>query len=364
MSAFNHKEFDKHEQISYFHDPASGLKAIIAIHNTNLGPALGGCRMWAYEDEDKALEDVLRLSRGMTYKAAIAGVPLGGGKSVIIGDSKKDKTPALMRAMGKAVEKMGGRYIIAEDVGTSVEDMVFVHENTSYVVGLPADGADKGGGDPSPVTAMGVFAGLKAAVKYRLKKDSLEGVTVAVQGLGHVGASLCRLLADEKAKLIVTDMQKDRMEQMVRDLGAKAVELNAIYGVEADVFAPCALGGIINDDTLKQLKAPVVAGAANNQLKEARHGDALRAKNILYAPDYVINAGGLLNVYYEFQARKAGKGYDRDEAIVHVNKIRETTEQIFKRADKENIATSTAADREAESRFGKPHTCCSMKGAA
>ena len=364
MSAFNHKEFDKHEQISFFHDPDSGLKAIIAIHNTNLGPALGGCRMWAYEDEDKALEDVLRLSRGMTYKAAVAGLPLGGGKSVIIGDSKKDKTPALMRAMGRMVERMAGRYIIAEDVGTSVEDMVFVHENTAHVVGLPSGGADKGGGDPSPVTAMGVLAGLKAAVQYRLKKDNLAGVKVAVQGLGHVGASLCRLLAAEKAQLIVTDMQKDRVEQMVRDFGAKAVELNAIYGVEADVFAPCALGAVINDDTLAQLRVSVVAGAANNQLKEARHGDALRQRNILYAPDYVINAGGLLNVYYEFQARKAGKGYNRDEAIGHVVKIRDTTEQIFKRADKENISTSAAADREAESRFRKPNACCGMKGAA
>ena len=363
MSVFTHREFDQHEQVSFFHDPASGLKAIIAVHNTNLGPALGGCRMWAYEDESKALEDVLRLSRGMTYKAAVAGVPLGGGKSVIIGDSKKDKTPALMRAMGKAVERMAGRYIIAEDVGTSVEDMVFVHENTNHVVGLPTGGADKGGGDPSPVTAMGVFAGIKAAVKYRLKKDSLAGVRVAVQGLGHVGASLCKLLASEKAELLVTDMQKDRVDQMMRDFGAKAVGLNDIYGADVDVFAPCALGAIINDDTLKQLKCTVVAGAANNQLKEPKHGDALKAKNILYAPDYVINAGGLLNVYYEFQARKVGKAYNRDEALNHVNKIRETTEQIFKRAEKENISTAQAADREAESRFQKP-VLGTSKGAA
>lgn len=364
MSVFNHKEFDHHEQVCYFHDKASGLKAIIAIHNTNLGPALGGCRMWAYEDDDKALEDVLRLSRGMTYKAAITGVPLGGGKSVIIGDAKTAKTPALMRAMGRAVERMGGRYIIAEDVGTSVEDMVFVHENTSHVVGLPSDGADKGGGDPSPVTAMGVLTGLKAAVKYRLKKDNLAGVRVAVQGLGHVGASLCRLLKEEKAELVVTDMQRDRVEQMVRDYGAKATDLSAIYDAEVDVFAPCALGGIVNDDTIGRLKATVVAGAANNQLKEARHGDALKSRNILYAPDYVINAGGLLNVYYEFQARKAGKGYNRDEALSHVQKIRDTTEQIFKRADKEGVSTALAADREAESRFLKAGDCCGIKGAA
>ena len=353
MSVFSHQEFHQHEQVSFFHDAKTGLKAIIAVHNTHLGPALGGCRMWNYESDEQALRDVLRLSRGMTYKAAITGLPLGGGKSVIIGDSKKAKTPDLMRAMGKAVEAFGGRYIVAEDVGTTVDDMNYIHSQTKHVVGIAQDG-EEGTGDPSPTTALGVFVGLKAAVRYRLHKSDVKGLKVAVQGLGNVGYNLCKLLAKDGAQLFVTDVQADRVAMAVKEFGAKSVALNDIYSQDVDVFAPCALGAILNDGTIKSLKAKIVAGAANNQLAEARHGDVLRDLKILYAPDYVINAGGLINVYYEYLARSSGKAYDRAQVVSHVQKIDETSETIFRRADADGLATSAAADRIAEQRFMSP----------
>jgi leucine dehydrogenase len=311
--------------------------------------------MWAYENEDKALTDVLRLSRGMTYKAAVTGLPLGGGKSVIIGDARKQKTPELMRAMGRAVETFKGGYLVAEDVGMTVEDMGHIHKETEHVLGLSHGGG--GGGDPSPVTALGVFTGLKAAVKHRLGKDGVKGLTVAVQGLGNVGYNLCRLLSKDGAKLIVTDMQTDRIDSAVREFGAQPVALDGVYAAEADVFAPCALGAILNDDTIPRLKATVVAGAANNQLAEMRHGDVLRGKKILYAPDYVINAGGLINVYYEYVSRKSGKPVTREEVESHVLKIAATTDTIFQRSEKENISTARAADCLAEQRF-KPGAAC------
>lgn len=354
MSFFTHTEFDHHEQVSFFNCSATGLKAIIAVHNTNLGPALGGCRMWAYEDDEKALRDVLRLSRGMTYKAAITGLPLGGGKSVIIGDAKKVKTPEMMRAMGRAVEAMGGRYIVAEDVGTTVDDMNQINVNTKSVVGVSHDG--HGSGDPSPTTAYGVYVGLKAAVKHRLQKEDLRGLTVSVQGLGNVGYNLCRLLHKDGAKLHVTDVQADKIDMAIKEFGATAVALNDIYDVDSDVFAPCALGAILNDDSIKRIKGKVVAGAANNQLAEARHGDMLRDLKILYAPDYVINAGGLINVYYEY-ATRSGINADRATIMAHVDKIAETSEMIFKRADQEGISTAVAADRLAEQRFKNKEAC-------
>ncbi|HYD17800.1 MAG TPA: Glu/Leu/Phe/Val dehydrogenase dimerization domain-containing protein, partial [Patescibacteria group bacterium] len=261
MSVFSHKEFDQHEQISFFHDKETGMRAIIALHSTVLGPALGGCRLWAYENDEAAVKDVLRLSKGMTYKAAITGLPLGGGKSVMIGD-KKTKTADMMRAMGRAVDAMGGRYIVAEDVGTTVEDMSHINSMTRHVVGI-SHGA--GSGDPSPTTALGVFTGLKAAVRFRLGRNDLKGLKVAVQGLGNVGYNLCRHLHEAGAQLFVTDMAPDRVDMASREFGAMPVALNSIYDVDADVFAPCALGGIINDETLPRLKAKVVAGAANNQ---------------------------------------------------------------------------------------------------
>jgi leucine dehydrogenase len=352
MSIFSHTEFHQHEQVSFFHDQATGLKAIIAVHNTNLGPALGGCRMWNYESDEQALRDVLRLSRGMTYKAAITGLPLGGGKSVIIGDSKKIKTAELMKAMGRAVETFGGRYIIAEDVGTAVEDMNNIHTQTNHVVGVAHDG--EGSGDPSPTTALGVHVGLKSAVRYRLHRSDLRGLKVAVQGLGNVGYNLCKLLAKDGAQLFVTDVAPERVNMVVKEFGATAVGLNDIYSQDVDVFAPCALGAILNDGTIRQLKAKIVAGAANNQLAEARHGDVLRDLKILYAPDYLINAGGLVSVYYEHAARASGKAYDRAEVVKHVQQIDETSESIFRRAEQDGISTSAAADRIAEQRFRAP----------
>lgn len=355
MSVFSHKEFDQHEQISFFHDQQSGLKAIIAVHNTNLGPALGGCRMWTYESDDAALKDVLRLSKGMTYKAAVAGLPLGGGKSVIIGDAKKHKTADLMRAMGRAVDSFGGRYIVAEDVGTTTEDMNHINSQTKHVVGIV--GGQHGSGDPSPTTALGVFMGLKAAARHRLQRTDLKGLKVAVQGLGNVGYNLCRHLHQAGAQLIVTDIAPEKIDMASREFGAMAVALNSIYDIEADIYAPCALGGTINDETLKRLKCKVVAGAANNQLAEARHGDVLRDMKILYAPDYVINAGGLISVYYEHVARTSNKPYDRQMVLDHVAKIDSTSESIFKRADQEGISTSLAADRIAEGCFKAKKAC-------
>ena len=352
MSVFSHPEFHQHEQVSFFHDEKTGLKAIISVHNTHLGPALGGCRMWAYESDEQALRDVLRLSRGMTYKAAITGLPLGGGKSVIIGDSKKIKTADLMKAMGRAVETFGGRYIVAEDVGSTVEDMNNINTQTKHVVGVSHDG--QGSGDPSPTTAYGVYVGLKAAVRYRLHRSDLRGLKVAVQGLGNVGYNLCKLLAKDGAQLWVTDVAQDKVAQAVKEFGAKAVGLNDIYSQDVDVFAPCALGAILNDGTIKVIKAKVIAGAANNQLAEARHGEVLRDLKVLYAPDYLINAGGLINVYYEYAGRKEGKVYDRAHVMAHVEKIDETSESIFRRAEQDGISTSAAADRIAEQRFNAP----------
>lgn len=352
MDIFNHPEFNNHEQIVFFSDKLTGLRAIVSIHNTNLGPALGGCRMWNYANDAEALTDVLRLSRGMTYKAAVAGLPLGGGKSVIIGDAKKDKTPQMMQAMGRMVEKLNGLYIVAEDVNTTVEDMCNINKHTQHVVGMPPAFEGTAGGNPSPLTALGVFMGLKAAVEHRLGKTDLTGLRVAVQGLGNVGYNLCERLHAEGAKLIVTDIDSGRIQKAVDELGATAVGLEEIYTQDVDVFAPCALGGIINDKTLPLLKATVIAGAANNQLdKTDTHGTALKDKNILYAPDYVINAGGLINVYYEHKSRIDQQGGNEEEAAAHITKIRQTTQEIFERAEQDDISTAVAADRVAESRF-------------
>lgn len=354
MSVFDSDAFRGHEQVVFGCDDETGLRAIIAIHNTNLGPALGGCRMWAYETENEAIRDVLRLSRGMTYKAAVAGLPLGGGKSVIIGDSRRLKTPELMQAMGRMVARLGGRYIIAEDVGTSVGDMAEIRKETDSVVGLPKDMCPEGaGGDPSPVTALGVFKGLKATVKHRLKTDDLTGVKVAVQGLGHVGYWLCKYLNDEGAELVVTDIMQENIDRVVSEFGAEVVEPDAIYGVKADVFAPCALGAIVNDETLAQMSFKVVAGAANNQLAKAEHGRKLMDMDVLYAPDYVINAGGLINVAYERQAMMTGS-FNKVGRDNHLERIAEALTDIFEMSDRDGVPTSVAADRVAEERFLNP----------
>ena len=330
----------EHEQVVFCYEPSCGYKGIIAIHDTTLGPALGGTRYWNYDTDEEAFIDALRLSRGMTYKAAVAGLNLGGGKSVIIGDPKSSNREQIFRAHGRFVESLKGRYITAEDVGTSVADMDYVHMETEHVTGRGDTS-----GDPSPVTAYGVYRGIKAAAQAKYGSDDLNGKTVAVQGVGHVGYYLCQNLASEGAKLIVTDIDQERVQRVVKEFGARAVGLNEIYGVEANVYAPSALGATVNDETIPQLKVEIVAGAANNVLKDTRHGDLLHEKGILYAPDYVINGGGLINVYGELQ------GWTSERAMRKAGEIYDTLLQIFQIAQDEGIATYVAADRLAERRI-------------
>lgn len=332
-----------HEQVVFTHDKATGLKAIIAIHDTTLGPALGGSRFWNYASDEEAITDVLRLSRGMTYKAAVAGLPLGGGKAVIIGDAKKLKSEALFRSFGRFVNSLGGRYITAEDVNVNTKDMDYVAMETDYVSGLNIAG---GSGDPSPITALGVFHGIRATVKHKLKKDDLNGIRVAVQGVGAVGRYLCGYLKDAGASLIIADIDDKRVQEIAAKTGAKVVSVREIHAADVDVFAPCALGAILNDETIPQIKAPVIAGGANNQLAdEARHGMMVREKGILYAPDYVINAGGLINVFHEL------KGYNSEAARSQASNIYNTLLEIYRVADDEGILSHQASDRIAERRI-------------
>lgn len=350
MTVFSTRDFDNHEQVVFCCDPSVGLKAIIAIHNTNRGPALGGCRMWPYPSEEEALRDVLRLSRGMTYKSAISNLPLGGGKSVIIGNPRIDKNEGLLRAMGRFIDSLNGRYIGAEDSGTSVEDIKIMSQETPHVAGILEKATGEGGvrsGDPSPATAYGTFVGLRAAVKYRLGRDDLKGLKVAVQGVGNVGYRLAKYLHDAGAQLWVTDIYEDQVQRAVNELGATAASSDEIYGLDVDVFAPCALGSVINDKTLSQLKAKVIAGAANNQLAEERHGQEVIRRGILYAPDYVINAGGIIDVSYE------RIGYDRDKMVKHIEGIYDTLMEIFERSQAEQMPANIVADEIAEERFRK-----------
>jgi len=339
MNVFDLMSERNHEQVVFWSEPEVGYRGIIAIHDTSLGPSLGGTRFWNYSTDEEALVDVLRLARGMTYKAAVAGVNLGGGKSVIIGDNRTTNREMIFRAHGRAVESLGGRYITAEDVGTSVDDMEFVRMETDAVVGLHG-----GSGDPSPVTAYGTYKGMKACAQIAYGDPSLAGRHVAVQGVGHVGYHLCSLLAEEGARLTVTDIDPERVSRTVADFDAAPVEPDAIYGVEADVFAPCALGSVVNDDTLEVLRVDIIAGAANNQLAESHHGEALRKRDILYAPDYVINAGGLINVYGELH------GWSPDRSLRKAGEIHGTLLRIFERAQEEGIAPAVAADHIAEQR--------------
>ncbi|MGI8618348.1 MAG: Leu/Phe/Val dehydrogenase [Gemmatimonadaceae bacterium] len=332
-----------HEQVAICSDKASGYCGIIAIHDTRLGPALGGTRFWNYETEDEAIIDALRLSRGMTYKSAVAGLNLGGGKSVILGNNKTKDREAIFRAHGRFVDTLGGRYITAEDVGTSPSDMDYVHMETNHVAGLASKS-----GDPSPVTAHGVFRAIEAAAKYRWGSNDLHGRTVSLQGCGHVGRYLARELHAAGAQLIVTDIDPEKVAQVVADTGAKVIAPDEIYSVQAQIFAPCALGGIINDDTIPKLKVEIVAGGANNQLLEERHGDALEARDILYAPDYVANAGGVINVYSELA------GWDLDRSFKKADEIFDTVLGVFELAKSEGIPTYQAADRVAERRLGDP----------
>jgi leucine dehydrogenase len=329
-----------HEQVVFCHDPASGYQGIIAIHDTSLGPALGGTRFWQYASADEAVVDALRLARGMTYKAAVAGLDLGGGKSVILGDNKRPDREAIFRAHGRFVDSLGGRYITAEDIGTSPADMEFVRRETRYVAGLQGLS-----GDPSPVTGYGVYMGMKACAKQRWGGDSLAGRTVVVQGAGKVAYYLCVNLHAEGAKLVVTDIDAEKVKRMVKEFGAATATPEAIYDQPGDVFAPCALGAILNDDTLARLKVEIVAGGANNQLAEERHGVELERRGMLYAPDFVVNAGGLINVYGELQ------GWPEERAKGKAREIYDTILKVFAIAARDGIPSFQAADRLAEERI-------------
>lgn len=344
MKIFDYLQKYDYEQLVFCQDETSGLKAIIAIHDTTLGPALGGTRFWTYDSEEEAIIDVLRLSRGMTYKNAAAGLNIGGGKAVIIGDPYKNKSEELFRAFGRFVHSLGGRYITAEDVGTSVNDMEFIKMETPYVCGTVAQG---GSGDPSPATAYGVWRGIKACALVKWKNDSLKDKVVAVQGLGNVGSNLCRHLAEEGAKLIVTDINENNVAKIANQYDVEVVKPEEIYSVECDIFAPCALGAGINDQTIDSLKCSIIAGAANNVLQNPEHGDELSKKGILYAPDFVINAGGVINVAEELT------GYNKEKAYGKIARIYDNVLGVFKIAARDGIPTYLAAERLAEERIKK-----------
>lgn len=333
-----------HEQVVFCHDPETGLKAIIAIHNTVLGPALGGTRMWKYENESDALRDVLRLSRGMSFKASISGLNLGGGKAVIFGDSKKDKSEALFRRFGRFVNSLSGKYITAEDVGTSTKDMEYVKMETNYVTGLPESMG--GGGDPSPVTAYGVYMGMKAAAKHAWGSDSLKDKKVIVQGIGHVGENLVRNLVKEGARVSIIDLNQDALKKLSAETGVSVLDTLDFFDMDMDIYAPCALGATLNTANIERLRCSIVAGAANNQLAdESVHGKMLTEKGITYAPDFLINAGGLINVYSELT------GYNRDRALQQTQKIYDYTLEILRKAATEKIPSYLAAMRLAEKRI-------------
>jgi len=360
MPVFSTRAFNKHEQIVFCSDPLTGLRAIIAVHSTVLGPAVGGCRFWNYAQahrnasvefaerrtEEDAIFDVLRLSRGMSFKNAMAGLRIGGGKTVIIGDPKTDKTPELLRKFGEFLNRLGGSYYTAEDVGTTPEDMEHIHASTNYVVGLET--GEFATGDPSPHTAKGVFDGIKAAVRHRLKRNDLDGLRVAIQGVGHVGHDLANHLRESGAKVIIADISKDNIERVLADGEADVVDPANIHAVEADVFAPCALGGVLNAKTIPEIKASVIAGAANNQLDdEMEDGKRLMERGILYAPDYVINAGGIISVESEVHRERL----DEQQRTAKIAAIADTLTEVFEEADREKMPTGRVANRLAERRI-------------
>jgi len=334
MTVFHAPDFDNHEQVSFFSDPDSGLRAIIAIHWSGPGVAGGGVRMWNYADESKAVADALRLSRAMTYKFALADIPVGGGKTVVIGDAGRDKTPALLEALGRAVERFDGRYMCGPDVGTSPEDMVVIRRETEHVRGLPGES-----GDTSPATGYGVFQAIRAAVEHRMGRTDLTDLRVAVQGAGSVGRALMHHLKAAGARIIVADIDEAAVASAVQDFGALAVHIDDILFEDADVVAPCALGAVLNDTSIPQIRAAIVCGGANNQLAEDRHGIQLAERDILFVPDYVANAGGAINAVRE------GPDYDQEEAMAAVERIYETSRNVLRRAAADGIAPNLAADR-------------------
>lgn len=359
LDARNHSSFDAHEQVVHFNDTALGLDAIIAVHNTHLGPSLGGCRIYPYAHFEDALYDVLRLSRGMTYKSALAGLPLGGGKAVIIGDPRSIKSHDFMARFGEAVESMGGSYITAEDVGSSEEDMISISSTTTYVAGLPqTDPASDGvAGNPSPVTAYGVYCGLKACVKHVFGSSDLKGRKVAIQGLGAVGYALAQYLTKEEARIFVADIHPAVLERAKSEFGSLLTigDASSIHTLDVDIFAPCALGAGLNDRTIPEIKAKIIGGAANNQLAEAHHDRLLVERGILYAPDYAINSGGITSVGYEYFDRTGRNPYPypltRTRMNDHVEGIAKTLEKIFSLAKSEGIGTGAAANQLAEKIF-------------
>ena len=332
MALFDLVDFDDHEQVVFCSDKASGLKAIIAVHNTKLGAAVGGCRLWDYASDEEALVDALRLSKGMTYKNAMAGLKMGGGKSVIIGDATKIKSEALFKAFGEALNGLNGRYLSAEDVNITTGDIAIANTVTPFVTGTEGKS-----GNPGPFTALGTFLGIKACVKHKFNRDDLTGLKVAVQGLGSVGYGLCEHLHQAGATLIVTDINKSALDKAATELNATVVGLDEIYDQDVDIYAPCALGASINDDTINRLKAKIIAGCANNQLAETRHDQALVEKGILYAPDYVINAGGIINISFE-------DDYCADKATKKVEEIYNTLLNVFAKAENTNKPTGFVAD--------------------
>jgi len=348
MEIFDMREFDGHELVVFGNDARTGLRAIIAIHSTTLGPAAGGCRMRPYATTAEAVADVLRLSRGMSYKNAMAGLALGGGKAVIMGDSRKAKTAELFEAFGRLVDSLGGRYVTAEDVGTTITDMSNVARATRYVAGL-GTAPGRAGGDPGPKTALGVHLGIKAAVKFRLGRSDLKGVKVAIQGLGGVGQHLCGLLAAEGAELFVADVQPAAVQRAQEQFKAHPVAVEEVLALDVDVLSPCALGAVLNSKSIPKLRARIVAGAANNQLAQDGDGAALQAASILYAPDYVINAGGIISVSREYQG-----GASEAQVIADIQAIPARLTEIFERARRENRPTNQVADHMARERLGKP----------
>lgn len=332
-----------HEQVVFCHSKDAGLKAIIAIHNTVLGPALGGLRMWPYKSEEEALNDALRLSRAMTYKNAVAGLNLGGGKAVIIGDPAKDKSEALFRALGRYINSLHGRYITAEDVGIDVNDMEYVYRETEFVTGVHQ--VHGGSGDPSPFTAYGALQGLMATLNYKYGNEEVGKYRFAVQGAGHVGSEFIKLLREQGAKVFVTDINKDAVQRCVDELGCEAVGPDEIYDVDCDVFSPCALGGTVNEQTIERIKAPLICGIANNQLSTDAIGDELTKRGVVYAPDYAVNAGGVMNVSLEID------GYNRERAMRMMRSIYYNVGRIFQIANRDGIPTYKAADRMAEERI-------------
>ncbi|MBD3729449.1 MAG: Glu/Leu/Phe/Val dehydrogenase [Sphingomonadales bacterium] len=354
MTAFwTEPDFDDHELVQLVRDRKSGLTAIIALHSTHLGPGAGGTRFWHYADPKDGLRDALRLSRGMSYKNAMAGLPMGGGKAVILAGLDKVKTPEMLAAFGDAVGALGGRYVTAEDVGISEADMVAVSQRTPYVSGLPVEGQGAAGGDPGPFTAMGIYLGIKAAVKHKLGKDSMAGVHVAIQGTGSVGGGVARLLAADGAKLTLADIDADRAAKLAAELGGASAAADAIMDAACDVFSPNALGAVLDDAGIARLDCPIVAGGANNQLARAHHGDQLAARGILYAPDYVINAGGIISVALEYLCRRDGEACSVDTVNQRIAQIPERLEQIWAESDASGISADKVADSMAQKLIGR-----------